>query len=148
MSDPARPRPGFKLLAIRWIMAGTAFGSRADPFAVDSFTIDGGGGTSSGGLYMLAGTVGQPDGGISSGGSYQLAGGFWPGMVLPFPGVPTLSIRLLDVALVLSGSPANPAFILEMTDNLGSLPWTQAPPGNPVTVDIGGSPRFFRLRWP
>lgn len=40
-------------------------------------TIDGGGGTSSGGPYELTGTIGQPDAGTMSGGSYILNGGFW-----------------------------------------------------------------------
>ena len=42
-------------------------------------TIDGGGGTSSGGTYTLTGTIGQPDADWSSGDSYELLGGFWPG---------------------------------------------------------------------
>jgi hypothetical protein len=42
-------------------------------------TIDGGGGTSSGGQYVLTGTIGQPDTEYSSGGNYELLGGFWPG---------------------------------------------------------------------
>jgi len=42
-------------------------------------TIDGGGGTSSGGSYILTGTIGQPDAAYSSGGDYELLGGFWPG---------------------------------------------------------------------
>ena len=46
------------------------------------FTVDGGGGTSSGGLYTLSGSVGQPDAGTLGGGSYTLAGGFW---VAPSP---------------------------------------------------------------
>ncbi len=42
-------------------------------------TIDGGGGTSSGGRYVLTGTIGQPDAAYSSGDDYELLGGFWPG---------------------------------------------------------------------
>ncbi len=42
-------------------------------------TIDGGGGTSTGGPYTLTGTIGQPDAGEMGGGDYQLSGGFWPG---------------------------------------------------------------------
>ncbi len=42
-------------------------------------TIDGGGGTSSGGQYVLIGTIGQPDAAYSTGGDYELLGGFWPG---------------------------------------------------------------------
>ena len=42
-------------------------------------TIDGGGGQSSGGQYMLTGTIGQPDAAYSAGEQYELLGGFWPG---------------------------------------------------------------------
>jgi hypothetical protein len=42
-------------------------------------TIDGGGGRSTGGQYVLTGTIGQPDAGSMSGGQYKLLGGFWPG---------------------------------------------------------------------
>jgi hypothetical protein len=43
-------------------------------------TVDGGGGTfSTGGVYSLGGTAGQPDAGLMTGGVYSLAGGFWPG---------------------------------------------------------------------
>ena len=47
-------------------------------------TIDGGGGTSSGGSYTLSGTIGQPDAGEMSGGDYVLTGGFWfgPGCIV------------------------------------------------------------------
>ena len=47
-------------------------------------TIDGGGGTSAGGAYVLAGTIGQPDADWSEGGGYELLGGFWPGGPLCF----------------------------------------------------------------
>ena len=47
-------------------------------------TIDGGGGTSSGGPYVLTGTIGQPDAAYSSGGDYELLGGFWVGGELCF----------------------------------------------------------------
>jgi len=41
------------------------------------FTIDGGGGASSGGGYQLIGSLGQPDAGRLAGGAYTLSGGFW-----------------------------------------------------------------------
>jgi hypothetical protein len=47
-------------------------------------TIDGGGGRSASGQYVLVGTIGQPDAGYSEGGSYELLGGFWPGGPLCF----------------------------------------------------------------
>lgn len=48
------------------------------------YTIDGGGGQSTGGAYVLVGTIGQPDAAYSSGGKYELLGGFWPGGPLCF----------------------------------------------------------------
>ena len=42
-------------------------------------TIDGGGGRSVGGAFVLRGTIGQPDAGVSASGIYQCAGGFWGG---------------------------------------------------------------------
>ncbi len=42
------------------------------------FTIDGGGGPISGGVYTLAdATIGQPDAGAMAGGDYTLLGGYW-----------------------------------------------------------------------
>jgi hypothetical protein len=48
-------------------------------FEMVSSTIDGGGGTSSGGGFSLTGTIGQPDANsqVSTGATYALAGGFW-----------------------------------------------------------------------
>jgi hypothetical protein len=51
-------------------------------------TIDGGGGRSSGGQYVLTGTIGQPDAAYSEGGDYELLGGFWPGGPLCFVDFP------------------------------------------------------------
>ena len=49
-------------------------------------TVNGGGGSSStGGIYSLGGTAGQPDAGLVTGGAYTLAGGFWPGGAVALP---------------------------------------------------------------
>ena len=50
------------------------------------WTVDGGGGVSTGGGYALSGTIGQPDAGTVSAGQYTLAGGFWNGgLVAEYP---------------------------------------------------------------
>jgi len=59
-------------------MVGTA-SRAAGPYTIDWHTIDGGGGTSSGGPYVLTGTIGQPVADYSRGGNYELLAGFWPG---------------------------------------------------------------------
>jgi len=48
-------------------------------YSISWYTIDGGGGQSSGGPYVLTGTIGQPDAGYLGGGNYELLGGFWVG---------------------------------------------------------------------
>jgi hypothetical protein len=46
-------------------------------FQIDWYTIDAGGGASSGGAFLLTGTIGQPDAGASAGGTFECGGGFW-----------------------------------------------------------------------
>ncbi len=58
--------------------ASAAFAGAGGP-SITWYTIDGGGGTSSGGGFTLSGTIGQPDAGTLSGGTFTLKGGFWPG---------------------------------------------------------------------
>ncbi|UCG57758.1 MAG: hypothetical protein JSU70_23200 [Phycisphaerales bacterium] len=55
----------------------------AGPYEISWHTIDGGGGTSSGGPYTLTGTIGQPEADWCAGGPYELLGGFWPGGPVP-----------------------------------------------------------------
>jgi len=69
-----------RLLLIFGIAALTAFASVGyGDYQIVWSTIDGGGGTSSGGHYVLTGTIGQPDAAYSAGAQYELLGGFWPG---------------------------------------------------------------------
>jgi hypothetical protein len=58
--------------------------TRAGQYELTWSTIDGGGGTSRGGPYVLTGTIGQPDAGHSVAGGYELLSGFWPGGLLCF----------------------------------------------------------------
>ena len=55
----------------RWV------GAPAQTYDLIWWTVDGGGGTSTGGDLELRGTMGQPDTGTASGGSLSLLGGFW-----------------------------------------------------------------------
>ena len=119
-------------------------------YAIDWYTIDGGGGTSSGGNYTLSGTIGQPDAGTLSGGTYTLQGGFWPGLIVPSTGeAPTLFIQLSGVNVIISWSPGTPGFTLEQTDSLGAPLWLSGPAGNPTTpITPSGTAKFYRLRKP
>ena len=68
---------------------------QGQPYEVDWHTIDGGGGTSSGGAFTLSGTIGQPDAGTMAGGDYRLEGGFWSGRSFCF-------VNLADLARFLN----------------------------------------------
>jgi len=135
----------FVLLALLTVCVHSA---RAQ-YAIDGFTIDGGGGTRSGGTYTLSGTIGQPDAGTLSGGSYTLQGGFWPGLIVPSTGeAPTLFIQLSGVNVIISWSPGTPGFALEQTDSIGAS-WTPGPAGNPTApITPSGATKFYRLRKP
>jgi hypothetical protein len=61
-------------------------------YSISWHTIDGGGGTSSGGQYIVTGTIGQPDAASSAGGQYELLGGFWPGGPLCFVDFPEFAV--------------------------------------------------------
>ena len=64
-------------IALTIAACGSAMGQ---DFSISWFTIDGGGGTSTGGDFSLSGTIGQHDaGGPMTGGDFSLTGGFWAG---------------------------------------------------------------------
>jgi hypothetical protein len=64
-------------LAALLFLAGGVLAWSSAGYDLSWWTVDGGGGTVSGGSYTLAGTIGQPDAGILTGGDYTLGGGFW-----------------------------------------------------------------------
>ncbi len=61
------------------VASAPSFGQTDGHYNLSWSTIDGGGGQSSGGPYVLTGTIGQPDAGYLGGGNYELLGGFWVG---------------------------------------------------------------------
>ena len=67
-------------LAVLAILCSTALASAQD-FDLSWFTIDGGGEMfTTGGVFELSGTIGQPESGVvMSGGVFEMSGGFWPG---------------------------------------------------------------------
>jgi hypothetical protein len=130
-----------------------AVAAHAQQFTIDWHTIDGGSGTSTGGVYAVSGTIGQPDaGGPMTGGNFSLTGGFWAlPIAVPTPGTPTLQIvRGAPGLATISWNPATPGFVLQMSDNLATPNWSDAPSGaaNPVTVPAALPSKFYRLRKP
>jgi len=139
--------------AVTWVVAtlGT-LNLSAQSYSIDWFTIDGGGGTSSGGPYTLSGTIGQADAGEMSGGNYTLQGGFWSIFAVQVPGSPTLLILPAGLGLAtISWNPNSPGFVLQMNNTVDNpAGWTDAPSGsaNPTTVPSTGNQKFYRLRKP
>ncbi len=70
---------------------------RAQSYSIDWYKIAGGGGTSTGGVYAVSGTIGQHDAGEPmTGGNYSLTGGFWALVsVVQTPGLPNLTINFV-----------------------------------------------------
>jgi hypothetical protein len=103
--------------------------------------VDGGGGTSTGGVYSISGTIGQPDAATMSGGSYALAGGFW-GIIsaIQTPGAPLLSIRHTPTNTVVVSWPSpSPGFSLQQASSVTQLVWTTPP----ETVADNGTNHFI-----
>ena len=124
----------------------------AQTYSIDWSTIDGGGGTSTGGVYSLSGTIGQPDAGTMSGGSFTLVGGFWalPGLVQT-PGAPTLYITNAAPGwATLWWSPPTPGFVLQENLSLATTNWIYSLSGatNPAVVPATLPAKFYRLHKP
>jgi hypothetical protein len=86
--------PFIALSALGCMVLGVAISALAQNYSIDWHTTDGGGGTSTGGVYAVTGTIGQPDaGGAMAGGNYSLTGGFWSLVsVVQTAGMPALTI--------------------------------------------------------
>lgn len=124
-------------------------------FQVSSWTVDGGGGVSSGGGFEIAGTIGQPDSAPQlSGGCWSVDPGFWDEYtVLTMPGAPRLRIRLLDAGTVLvSFSPGCGDWVLQYTILLGeidptSIRWSDDAASNLFLVDDEMTRSFHIPSW-
>ena len=129
----------------------------AQQYSINWSKIAGGGGTSSGGVYQVSGTIGQPDaGGPMTGGNYSLTGGFWSIItVVQTPGAPllTTSFNSQSPAVTISWPISAANYVLQQNSNLTTSNWT--PVGLPVTTNgatlsVTISPPagnwFFRLK--
>lgn len=115
-------------------MTITAYaGTRASgppSYELSWYTIDGGGGTSTGANYSLSGTIGQPDAGVMTGGNISLSGGFWTAGDGPAPTClgdlvtsatfqrpPDGLVDGADLAYLLGDWGANPGSIADIVTN-------------------------------
>ena len=128
----------------------------AQSYSIDWSTIGGGGGVSTGGVYQVTGTIGQPDAGAPmTGGNYSVSGGFWSLIAaVQTPNAPLLTISLThtNMAVVSWPSPST-GFGLQQNSSAGTTNWTDvglSPNDNGTTksVVVPASPgsKFYRLR--
>ena len=128
-------------------------------YSLDWSTIDGGGGTSTGGVYSVSGTAGQPDTGAMSGGNFTVEGGFW-GVIaaVQTPGAPWLTITLNSQLSTLNVSWLSPSTgwnLQQNTNNISSLNWSNITSGvqddgttKTLVVNPPTGNRFYRLHKP
>jgi hypothetical protein len=143
-----------------FIVALCAFANvtHAQQYSIDWFTIDGGGGTSTGGVYSVSGTIGQPDAGSMSGGSFTLVGGYWAVIsAVQTPGAPTLTIlrTTTNTVAVTWPSPSTGFQLQQNTNGVGTLNWsnvTSTISDDGTTKSLIVNPpagnRFYRLYHP
>src|ERR1017187_6229082 len=81
------------LVAGGLLFAAAQIALRAQKYLIDWYKVSGGGGTSTGGVFSVTGTIGQHDaGGPMTGGSYSLTGGFWALYAVQTLGAPVVNI--------------------------------------------------------
>jgi hypothetical protein len=128
----------------------------AQTYFIDWYKVSGGGGTSTGGIYSVSGTIGQHDaGGPLTNNSYFVSGGFWSLYAVQAPGAPALSIKLTNhMAMVYWPSPS-PGFALQGNTNLATTNWTTPPQTitdtgtiKYILVNPPAGNYFYRLRYP
>ncbi|MDR3459345.1 MAG: hypothetical protein P4N60_18090 [Verrucomicrobiae bacterium] len=131
-----------------------AMETRAQSFSVDWFATAGGGGTSTGSVFSVSGTIGQPaaTGGPMTGGSYSFTGGFWALYVVPVTGAPWLAIAQTNNAVMVYWSSASTNWVLEQNASLSSTHWMNVPQyvmkngtSQYIIVNPSGSNQFYRL---
>jgi hypothetical protein len=130
--------------------------SRAQQYSIDWHTIDGGGGTSTGGVYSVSGTIGQPDANqqAMTGGNFSLIGGFWSIFAMQTPGAPLLSIERIGGNVHVFWQKPATGFVLDQSLTVTgawsqvSFPYATNATDVSITVPSPAGNKFYRLRHP
>ncbi len=129
-------------------------GSAQAQYSIDWYKVAGGGGTSTGGIYSVSGTIGQADAGTMTGGNYSLTGGFWSIIAaVQTPGAPFLAVRYTATnTVVVSWPSSSTGFSLQQTPDLTTPKWASPPQAvadDGTTKSIVVNPplgsRYYRL---
>jgi hypothetical protein len=125
---------------------------QAQNYSIDWYKVSGGGGVSTGGIYQVSGTIGQPDAsGEMTGGGYSLTGGFWALYAVQTPGAPLLIITHIGNQAIVSWDQTVTGWTLQTNVNLATPAWGKYL-GTVVNNSVTNSPPkgnlFFRLTNP
>lgn len=142
----------FAVFAFWWIVA-------TGPAPAQSFTVNPivpGGGSSTGGVFVLSGTVGQPEASSApgSGGGFSLSGGFWPIFLVQTPGAPVLGMERLGASARLFWPLPASGFVLEQSLSVTgawsqvAFPYLTNATCISVQTPMPAGNQFFRLRKP
>jgi hypothetical protein len=126
-------------------------------YSIDWSTIDDGGGTSTGGVYTVTGTIGQPDASqqAMTGGDYSLVGGFWSLIAVQTPGAPLLSIfrTATNTVAVSWPSPSTGWNLQQNANSVSAVTWSDVTGGiqddgttKTLIVNPPAGNRFYRLK--
>jgi hypothetical protein len=122
-------------------------------YSIDWYKIAGGGGTSTGGVYAVSGTIGQHDASAAvTGGNYSLTGGFWAMIsVVQTAGAPPLCISRSGGSVTVYWQDVS-GWSLEQNSNLASTTGWSASTGattsngtNYLNLASPAGNLFFRL---
>ena len=131
--------------------------AHAQQYAIPWFKIAGGGGLqSTGGVYAVSGTIGQPDAsGTLTNGPYSVTGGFWPGVnLVQTPGAPLISVERSNSTVRVFWPLPAAGYMLEVSLTVTGV-WSQVNfpyATNATDISISVTPpmekSFYRLRKP
>lgn len=123
--------------------------AQAQTYTIDWYSIDGGGGTSSGGNFTLTGTIGQPDAGTAAGGNYTLTGGFMSVVtVIQTPGGPLLNVTRQGNSVIISWPDPSTDFVLQETGALATPSVNTSWGNNQGAITISGGEKRVTIAAP
>jgi hypothetical protein len=156
LKDNMRTLRAFKCFAVLLLRTSPlllAPGALAQ-YSISWFSLDGGGGSSTGTTYVATGTVGQSDAGRMTGTNFTVEGGFWSIIAAQTPGAPLLSVARQGAGVRIFWLLPATGFLLDHSPTITgswsqvSFPYNTNSTQISVTISAPVGNRFYRLRKP